>query len=124
MISCSMANSSSGEAPRYVNVAHRSSLLYTFAALALAKFSTLNRLSEIINFYAVVPPLLFFGSAIASYIVHGILADTTNQIAKPRLGKIVLPKWLTPAFMWTLVVAEIGGFSVLFFGFVHAAYWN
>jgi hypothetical protein len=117
-----MAATKTGDAPRYVNIAHRSSLLYTFAALTLGKFSTLNRLSNETNVHAVSPPLAFFALSIGSYIIHGVLGDTNNQIAKPRLGSQTLPRWLTPLFMWTLVVAEIGGFAVLFGGFIHAAY--
>ena len=107
---------------RYVSTAHRSSLLYSFAALLLGKFATLNHFSDETNYAAVVPPLLFFALAIGSYVVHGVLEDTTNQIAKPRLGQRALPRWVTPAFMASLVVAEIGGFAVLLFGFVDAAY--
>ena len=118
-----MANSKIGATPRYVDLSHRTSLLYTFAALTLGKFSTLNRLSEDTNLRAVTAPLLYFGLSIAMYVVHGILGDTDNQIAKPRLGRNnPLPVWLTPVFMVSLVVAEIGGFAVLLFGFVDAAY--
>ena len=105
-----------------MDIAHRASLMYTFAALTLAKFSTLNHLSEVTNLYSVAGPLVFFGLAIASYVVHGLLGDTNNQIAKPRLGKRTLPAWATPVFMCSLVGAEIGGFAVLLFGFVDAAY--
>ena len=57
-------------------------------------------------------------------VVHGALGDTTNQIAKPRLGRRTLPAWLTPLFMATLVAAEIGGFCVLWFGFIRAAFFS
>ena len=118
-----MATSKSGEASKYVNTAHRSSLLYSFAALLLGRFTTLNNFSENVNYYSVVPPLFFFGSAIGTYLIHGVLQDTNNQIAKPRLGKRILPVWVTPLFMCSLVVAEIGGFLVLFYGFVVAEYF-
>jgi hypothetical protein len=118
-----MAGSKSGQAPYYVNTAHRASLLYSFAALLLGRFSALNRLGDRANALAVVPPLLFFALAIASYVVHGVLGDTQNQIAKPRLGRRTLPPWATPLFMGALVAAEIGGFGVLLVGFVQAAYF-
>ena len=119
-----MVGSKSGEAPKYVNVAHRSSLLYSFAALLLGHFSSLNKYSSQTNFYAVAAPLLFFGLSIGTYILHGALGDTTNQIVKPRLGKHMLPAWITPLFMISLVAAEISGFGVLLVGFVRAAYFE
>ena len=82
----SMATSKNGMAHKYVDTAHRASLLYSFAALLLGRFSTLNDLSARTNVLAVSAPLLFFALAIGSYIVHGVLRDTSNQIAKPRLG--------------------------------------
>ena len=33
--------------------------------------------------------------AIGAYILHGWLGDTTNMIAKPRLGRQVLPPWVS-----------------------------
>jgi hypothetical protein len=118
-----MTRSKSGEAPRCVNIAHRSSLLYSFAALLLGHFSSLNNYSEQTNVHAVTPPLVFFALAIGSYIIHGVLGDTQNQIAEPQLGTRVLPAWVAPLFMISLVVAEIGGFGVLLLGFIRAAYF-
>ena len=84
----------------------------------------LNKYSSQTNFYAVAAPLLFFGLSIGTYILHGALGDTTNQIVKPRLGKHMLPAWITPLFMISLVAAEISGFGVLLVGFVRAAYFE
>ena len=116
------AGNKTGEAPKYVNTAHRASLLYAFASMLLGRFAALNNYSPATNTAAVVPPLIFFALAIGTYILHGLLGDTSNQIAKPRLGRRVLPAWVTPAFMVALTAAEIGGFGVLFMGFVEAAY--
>ena len=117
-----MATSKTGEAPKYVNTAHRSSLLYSFAAMLLGRFSTLNDFTAAVNTAAVTPPLLFFALAIGSYIVHGYLGDTHNQIAKPRLGRRVLPRLATPLFMVALTLSEIGGFGTLLYGFARSAY--
>ena len=116
------AGNKTGEAPKYVTTAHRASLLYAFASMLLGRFAALNHYSAATNTAAVVPPLLFFALAILSYIVHGVLGDTSNQIAKPRLGRRVLPAWVTPLFMVALTLAEIGGFGVLLVGFAQAAY--
>ena len=99
-------------------------VLYSFAALLLGHFATLNDFSERTNKLAVSAPLLYFALAIGTYVMHGALGDTTNQIAKPRLGRAMLPAWLTPLFMMTLVAAEVGGFAVLLYGYVRAAYWK
>jgi hypothetical protein len=70
----------------------------------------------------VTAPLLFFALATGTYLLHGVLGDTHNQIAKPRIGRTALPVWATPLFMSLLVAAEIGGFLVLLLGYIQAAY--
>ena len=54
--------------------------------------------------------VVFFVGAIGSYILHGMLRDTTNQFARedPVLR----------VSMIALMAGEIGGFLVLFAGFV------
>lgn len=117
-----MARSKNGLAHKYIDTAHRASLLYSFAALLLGRFASLNDFSTRTNLLAVSAPLIFFASAIGIYIVHGALRDTNNQIANPRLGRMKLPVWVTPLFMVALVTAEIGGFVVLLGGFIQAAF--
>jgi hypothetical protein len=96
----------------YVDVAHRASLLYAFAALLLARFVELSPWSPGVELAATAAPLLFFALAIATYMVHGVLADTENQFHQPRTPALVT------GFMAALIVAEIAGFTVLFWGFV------
>lgn len=48
-----------------------------------------------------------------------VMTDTDNQLRKPhRLGKGTLPGGLMVVFMWALIVGEIGGFLVLFYGVI------
>jgi hypothetical protein len=109
--------SEKAEAPYYVNIAHRTALLYAFAAQLLAVFAYLSVWDDCTNFWATLFPLLFFAAAIVTYIVHGVLRDTDNQLASPhRLGRKSLPGFLIQGFMWALIVAETGGFLVLFAG--------
>ncbi|MDX1458167.1 MAG: hypothetical protein R3276_11320 [Marinobacter sp.] len=109
-----MATSANASAPVYVNVAHRSSLMYAFSALLLAYFAGLSVFSAVTNTIAAAAALVYFALAIVTYIVHGLLNDTSNQLRKPhRLGKRILPVWLTPLFMVSLIVAEVGGVAVL-----------
>lgn len=110
-------NSPQARAPYYVDIAHRTSLMYAFSALLLAVFAYLSVWSDAVNFWATLASVLFFGAAITTYIVHGALKDTNNQLQRPhRLGSATLPGFLIQGFMWALIVAEVGGFVVLFVG--------
>ena len=98
----------------YVDVAHRASLLYSFAALLLARFAELAAFSDGVELAAVAAPLLFFAFAILGYMLHGALRDTDNQFLRPRSPALL------GGFMVALIAAEIGGFCVLFWGFLRA----
>ena len=112
-----IARSENAQAPAYVDIAHRSSLLYSFAALLLAQFAALSAYSPQVNFWAATVALTFFAAAIFGYIVHGALNDTDNQLRKPhKVGNKPLPRGSLVTFMWLLMAAEIGGFAVLFAG--------
>lgn len=107
------------EAPIYVDIAHRTSLMYSFAAMVVAQFAGLSPWSPTVTLVSTVAPIIFFGLSIAIYIVHGALNDTDNQLKKPhKLGKKTVSGLTVHGFMWALIVGEIGGFSVLFVGAV------
>ena len=113
-----IAASPQAVAPAYVDIAHRASLLYSFAALLLREFVPYSPLSATGTLFAAGLPLLYFAFAITGYIVHGSLRDTDNQLRAPhQLGSRTIPGFLVHSFMWALGAAEIGGFSVLFYGF-------
>lgn len=112
-----MMSNDNARAPYYVDIAHRTSLMYAFSALLLAVFAWLSAWSDVVNFWATLLPVIFFAAAIGTYVVHGVLRDTNNQLARPhRLGPVTLPGLLIQGFMWALIVAEVGGFLVLFAG--------
>ena len=112
-------SSTEGIAHPYVDVAHRASLLYSFAALLLSRFAELSPYSATVNLWAVALPLVFFLAAILSYMLHGVLGDTDNQLRKPHvLGSGVIASGTMTAGMAALIACEIGGFLVLFWGFV------
>jgi TRAP-type C4-dicarboxylate transport system permease small subunit len=98
----------------YVDIAHRTSLLYSFAALLIASFVEISQLPARVEFVATAFLVAYFALAIGSYMVQGARKATDNQLrdASPAVG------W----FMWTLIVAEIGGFCVLFYGVVVALF--
>ncbi len=111
--------SDASEAPYYVNTAHRASLLYAFAALVLMHFAAVSPWSTTVNLIAVAVPVFFFGFAVGTYVVHGFLRDTDNQFEQPHvLGPFELPPFVVRGSMWLLIVGEVGGFGVLFVGFV------
>ena len=109
-------------APYYVDVCHRTALMYSFACLVLAEFAGRSAWSQQVNAWAVSVPIVFFALSVATYAAHGWLRDTDNQLAPPyRLGQRTLPSGLVRGFMAALAIGEIGGFAVLFTGFLAAA---
>jgi hypothetical protein len=107
-----MASSENHLAHPYVDIAHRAALLYSFAALLLAVFVELSGWPTWVNLTASMVVVAFFVIAIVTYIGHGMKRDTTNQFENPGRG--------VHAGMLALIVAEIGGFTVLLTGFVAA----
>ncbi len=105
-----MVTAPDGLAHPYVDTAHRAALLYSFACILLAVFVELSKWSTAVNLVAVGALIVFFYAAVAGYAIHGKRRDTTNQFVDPIPG--------THAFMTALLVAEIGGFMVLFAGFI------
>lgn len=113
----SLMRSPARRAHRYVDIAHRASLMYSFAALVLAALAALSVWPDWVNQLAVASNLLFFVGAIGSYVLHGALQDTTNQLRPPyRLGQWPLAGVLVHGFMLALVAGEIGGVVVLLSG--------
>lgn len=113
----SMMASAETQAPVYVDIAHRASLMYAFSAILLREFVPYSPLGPTGTLWAVAVPILFFASAIAMYILHGILRDTDNQLRRPHvLGRGTVPGALITVYMVALIVGEIGGFAILFYG--------
>ncbi|MEQ1740510.1 MAG: hypothetical protein ABL884_11455 [Methyloglobulus sp.] len=98
-------------APYYVDIAHRSALLYSYAAMLIAVFAYFSIFADWVNIPATIAPLLFFAIAIFNYIKLGIKNTTNNQLRdseNPAADKMI---------MGALAVAEIGGFFILLIGF-------
>jgi len=109
--------SANGQAHPYVDICHRAALMYSFAALLLAKFAEISRLPETVELIATALVLFYFATAIVTYLVHGLLQDTENQLKPPFvLGRRIVPGVMIGGLMWSLVAAETGGFAVLFYG--------
>ena len=116
-----IATSATATAPVYVDICHRAALMYSFACLVLAEFARLSAWPMLVNLLAVAGPVLFFAAAVLGYAVHGFLADTDNQLARPhRLGRRQVHPVGMSAFIYTLAAFEIGGSAVLFAGYLRA----
>ena len=109
-----MATSPDHLAHPYVDIAHRAALLYSFATLLVAVFVELSAWPVWVNLTAATVLVFFFVTAIAAYVQHGLRRDTTNQFENPTPG--------LHAGMMALMAGEIGGFLVLFAGFVAAQF--
>ena len=94
----------------YVDIAHRAALLYSFATLLIAVFVELSAWPAWVNLTAAMVVVFFFVAAIATYISHGARRDTVNQFEHPTRGIGVS--------MASLIAGEIGGFAVIFAGFI------
>ncbi|MDT5346979.1 MAG: hypothetical protein QOH91_266 [Mycobacterium sp.] len=94
----------------YVDIAHRAALLYAFATALIAAFVELSAWPTWVNLTAAMVAVFFFVLAIAAYILHGARRDTENQFEHPVRG--------TGLTMALLIVREIGGFAVVFAGFI------
>lgn len=105
-----MATTTDHLAHPYVDIAHRATLLYSFATLLIAAFVELSSWPTWVNLTAAAVVVFFFLVAIGSYIVHGARRDTTNQFEHPTATLHI--------GMVALIVGEMGGFAVLLAGFV------
>src|SRR5215210_4373912 len=97
-------------APVYVDIAHRAAFLYSFAMLVIAKLLEYNPYSVKVQTAAVTAVLVFFVITILGYIAHGIKNDTENIFSQRS--------FTTTWYMYLLIVGEIGGLSVILWGFI------
>ncbi|MCH7332981.1 hypothetical protein [Acinetobacter modestus] len=110
-------NTELARAHYYVDIAHRSSLLYAAASLILAALSYFTSLSDSLSLFCVVANLFFFSMSILVYIIHGMLKDTTNQFKQPhKLGQWSIPRWCMTFLMLNLIIVELGATTVLLLG--------
>lgn len=114
-----MMRTKNARAHPYVDISHRASLLYSFAALLILQFLKISQLPNWLELISSLSILLFFASAILFYLLHGFLKDTTNQFKPPfNIGMFTVPMTLFKAYMISLVIVEILGFIIIFYGAV------
>lgn len=108
-------------APLYVDLAHRSALLYAFAGVLLAQLCGRSVWSSGVNLRAAIVLQVFFATSVIAYVVHGALGDTDNQFRRPhRLGTKTIPAPAMTGFMMALILAEVAAFLVIFSGYILA----
>lgn len=107
-----MMKSPHGLAHRYVDIAHRASLMYSFACILLAVFVWVSQLAQIIEISALLALIIYFMIAVISYMIQGLKQETDNVMA----AKSPAITW----FMVSLILVEISGFIVIFYGMLDA----
>ncbi|MEV4559199.1 hypothetical protein AB0K51_19730 [Kitasatospora sp. NPDC049285] len=107
-----MVTSPTGLAHPYIDTAHRSALLYSFATGLIAAFVELSKWPSAVNLTAAGAMVLLFMGTIANYTRLGLQGTTVNQMHNPpRSMQVVLA---------VLIIGELGGFLVLLTGFAAA----
>jgi hypothetical protein len=116
-----IVRSEQAQAPVYVDIAHRTALLYSFACALLSQLCATNAWANRVNLTAAVVLVSYFALSVLGYAVHGALRDTDNQLKRPhRLGNKTIPNGVMWSFMVSLVLAEVSAFLVIFSGYVMA----
>jgi type III secretory pathway component EscU len=114
-----IARSPRAQAPVYVDVAHRSALLYAFACMLLGQLCAASAWSATTNLVAVIVMVGYFAISVTGYAVHGALRDTDNQLMRPhQLGTRTIGSGAMRAFMVSLIIAEVGAFVVVLSGYI------
>ena len=97
-------------APVYIDIAHRAAFMYSFAALVIAQLLQYSPYSTRVQVGATGLVLVYFTATIIGYLTHGLRDDTDNMFATRN--------FTTTWFMYTLIAAEVGGLSVILWGFL------
>ena len=93
----------------YVDIAHRAALLYSFATLLIAAFVQFSAWPAWVNLTAAMLVVFFFVAAISATSPTVCGATPTTNSKTPTGAQVA---------MAALIVGEIGGFGVIFAGFV------
>ena len=105
-----IVTSATHTAPVYVDIAHRAAFLYSFAMLVIAKLLEYSPYSERVQLAASGLVLMFLTLTVAGYLATG-KKNRTDNLFRER-------NFTTTWYMYMLIVGEIGGLSVIIWGFV------
>jgi hypothetical protein len=107
-------SSPESRAPVYVDIAHRASFFYSFAALVIAKLLEYSPFGENVQIVIAAFPLGYFLLTVAGYMKEGYLNRTENIFGARN--------FVTTWFMYGLIAGEIGGFAFILGGFVYTQF--
>lgn len=105
-----MITRESHTAPVYVDIAHRAAFLYSFAMLVIARLLEYSPYSGRVQLGATVLVLAFLALTVIGYLSHGLMEDTDNLFRERN--------FTTTWYMYLLIVGEIGGLSIILWGFI------
>ena len=101
--------SPANRASMYINIAHVASFLYSFAALVMAELLRYSPYSIAAQMWMAGIPLFCFALAIGQYLRLGLWNKTDNQFKERNFN--------TTWGMYLLIAGEIGGVSLILWGF-------
>jgi hypothetical protein len=110
----SIMRSPEKRAPVYVDIAHRNSLLFSFAAIVIAKLIEFSPFGEIWQLSIVGVLMFFFVLTSTNQIMQGFLNRTENIFLEPDRFRSL--------FMYALIVGEVGSVTLLLGGFVYTQF--
>lgn len=102
-------------APVYVDIAHRTSFFYSFAALVIAKLIEFSPFGQGWQIVIVAFPLGYFLLTVIGYVREGYLNRTENMFNERNL--------VTTWFMYGLIGGETVGFALILGGFVYTQFF-
>jgi Ca2+/Na+ antiporter len=102
------------QAPVYINIAHRAALLYSFAMLVVAALLQHGNGSPTVQLGAALLLLIFLVLTIFGYLAHGLRNKTDNMFRERN--------FITTWYMYLLIAGEIGGLSIILWGFISAQF--
>lgn len=105
-----MLNSDDHTSPAYIDIAHRAAFLYSFAMLVIAKLLEYSPYSETVQLVSMGIVLLFLSITIVGYFATGMMNKTDNLFRHRDFR--------TTWYVYMLTVGEIGGLSVIVWGFI------
>ena len=105
-----MLKSEDHTAPAYIDIAHRAAFLYSFAMLVIAKLLEYSPYSEAVQLGASGVLIAFMSVTIIGYFTHGVRNKTDNLFRERNFS--------TTWYVYLLTIGEIGGLSVILWGFI------
>jgi hypothetical protein len=101
-------------APVYIDIAHRAALLYSFAALVMARLLELSPFPLGWQLAISGVPLIYFALTIIQYVRLGLAGQEVTQFSERN--------FITTWFMYSLIAGEIAGVAAIVLGFIYTAW--